>query len=502
MHVFNKRILVIFLAFLLSPVVKAQKDSLTVDSVVVRINALLKSYRSKEVKIDTTAYVISGYDANDFNLLVAASMGACDDIVLLFAKGADVNNMADRTARPLHYAVVSGSKEAAEILLLLGADVDKFDAYGNTPLISAVRGNNLEIAELLIRYGASVAQADRSGSTPLHHAVALGYFYLADMLLYYDAPLEPRDIEGNTPLIIGVSFGYYDVCDLLLQNGADPNVSDKKGFTPLMIAAQEGDTLMMRLLTDAGAWLYAFNKDGVDALGCAVRTGKTDAVKFLLERGKRWSYQGIGQKHPVTIAGLYNRKNIIPVLNEYGLSKPEAFSLEELTATTGIMLTGHYFMLKGSVELADPEMRAGIRATVATNPFNYQLLVEGEGNVIYQYRVNTSVISAGIFKSFTLSQSASDNRITLVPSLAGGYRFFSKYTGTNDKPGDGFCFMPSAEVMWRRRNISLTMGLAFFSTPYYKVSPLWFNIGISYTLSRESRGVAGKKIRLYNYEQN
>jgi hypothetical protein len=204
----------------------------------------------------------------------------------------------------------------------------------------------------------------------------------------------------------------------------------------------------------------------------------------------------------VTIAEFYDKKKIIPVLNEHGLSKPVTFSLEEMSASAGIMLTGHYFLLKGSVELADPEMRAGIRASMAVNPFNYQLLVEGEGNIIYQYRVKTSVISAGIFKSFTLFQSPGDNRISIVPSLAAGYRFYSEYAGTNDKPDDSFCLIPSAEVIWKRRNMGLGMGLTFLRTPYYKITPLWFNIGICYTLSRESKGFAGKKIRLYNYEQN
>lgn len=487
----------------LSPLIKAQQDSLAVDSIVTRINALLEVYKERALYVDTSDYVTGGYSADDINLQIAASFGACDEIVRLVIKGADVNNMEGNVATPLHYAVASGSRLAVEILLLLGALPDKYDVYGNTPLISAVRSNDLEMSELLIRYGAPVSQTDRFGSTPLHHAVALGYFYIADMLLYYDAPLEARDVEGNTPLLAGVSFGYYDICDLLLQNGADPNVADKKGFTPLMVAAQNGDTLILRMLTDAGANIYAFNDEGLDALGCAVRSGNSNAVLFLLSKGNRWKYPDENLKHPMALAEYYGRKDIIPLLMRYGMSRQKKqFALDRFTCSAGAIFTTHYLMLTGSVALSDPETRYGLSAGAAFNPFNYRLLVKGSDDVIYQYRVNSSVLSAGLFREFLLSKNFGNSKMSFIPSISAGYRFYSKYAGTNDKPDDSFCLIPSAEMKWSLKNFGLSAGVTYLKTPYHKVSPAWFSLRISYAIGKTSSGAAAKKIRLYNYEQN
>ena len=202
---------------------KAQQDSVAIDSIVNRIKVLLDDYNEEILCIDTSAFITGGYDTDDINLQIAASMGACNEIVRLFSKGADVNNFVGGVATPLHYAVSSESKMAVEILLLLGASPDKPDQYGYTPLIAAVMADNLEIAELLIRYGASLSKTDHNLSSPLHHAAALGFFYTTDMLLYYDAPVEMYDYEGNTPLMLGVSFSNYDITDILLRAGADPN---------------------------------------------------------------------------------------------------------------------------------------------------------------------------------------------------------------------------------------------------------------------------------------
>ncbi len=208
MTTLKRNIFVFLILIFLSPFVKAQQDLVVLDSVVTRLKVILEEYNKEVVFIDTSQFITAGYDNENINLQIAASLGACNEIVGLFAKGADVNNFAGGVATPLHYAVSSGSMKAVEVLLLLGALPDQTDQYGYSPLIAAVRADNLDIAELLIRYGASITKTDSNLSSPLHHAAALGFFYTTDMLLYYEAPLENRDYEGNTPLMIGVNYGY------------------------------------------------------------------------------------------------------------------------------------------------------------------------------------------------------------------------------------------------------------------------------------------------------
>jgi ankyrin repeat protein len=386
------------------------------------------------------------------------------------------------------------------MLLLLGALPDKPDQYGYSPLIAAVMADNLEIAELLIRYGASITKADRNGSSPLHHAAALGFFYTTDMLLYYDAPVEPYDYEGNTPLMLGVSFSYYDITDILLRAGADPNTHDKKGFTPLMAAAQNGDTLMLRMLVNAGANLYSANYDDYDALGCAARYGKAEAVSFLLQNGKRWNYSNTGLKNPVDIAEYYGHNELLPVLTMYGFAEEPKFALEELTFSAGGRFTSHYLLLDGSVSLTEPRMKTGITLGAALNPFRSKLLVE-ESDAIYQYMVNTYLIYAGIFKEFGLGETVNGNRLSIIPSLSAGYRFFSDYEGVNRKPESKFCIIPSADVNWKIKYFGISAGLSYMQTPFLKVSPIWFNLKVSYSIMQKSPVVAGKKTKIYNHEK-
>ncbi len=464
------------------------------------LRVLLDEYNKEVLFIDTSEFVTGGYNTEDINLQIAASMGACNEIIRLFAKGADVNNFVGSVATPLHYAVSSGSKKAVEMLLLLGALPDNSDQYGYSPLIAAVMADNLDIAELLIRYGASMTNTDRNGSSPLHHAAALGLFYTTDMLLYYEAPVEAKDIEGNTPLMLGVSFSHYDIADILLRAGADPNTHDKKGFTPLMVAAQNGDTLMLRMLFNAGANLYSANDDDYDALGCAARYGQAEAASFLLQNGKRWNYRNNGLKNPVDIAEYYAQNKLLPLLTLYGLAEEPKFALEELTFSAGAKVTSHYLLLDGSVSLIEPRIKAGITLGASSNPFRWKLLVE-ESDATYQYMVNTYLIYAGIFKEFGLGETVSGNKLSIIPSLSAGYRFFSDYEGIDRKPENKYCIIPSVDVNWKMNYFGISAGLSYMKTPFYKVPPIWLNLKASYSIIQRSPVVAGKKIKIYNYEK-
>lgn len=499
----RKRVIIISLLLVGGLSLRAQSDSLVVDSVVTRIQTLLDEYNSQFFVVDTSAYISGTFDAVDFNLQVAASQGACNEIIKLFVRGADVNNSVDKTATPLHYAVSSGVKEAVEILLLLGADPDEVDFYGNTPLVSAVRSGSLEIAEILIRHGASLAKSDRFNSSPLHHSAALGDFYITDMLLYYESPTELSDNEGNTPLMLSVSFGYFDISDILLLSGADPNAADKKGFTPMMSASQNGDTLMMQLLADAGADIYAQNDDGANALSCAVTGGSTDAVRFLLDNGDRWSAFANGRIDPLKLAEYYGHKEMVQMLTVSGLGGKSKMALEELTITAGGMITSHYLMTGGSVSLTEPGMRAGIALGAAFSPFRQRVLIRVDNDDIYQYRLNSSVVYAGLFKEFRIpGVNPGKGNLSLIPSLSAGYHYYSMFEGTNDKPENRFCIIPAAELRWKRRFFSAGTGLTYLRTPFYKVSPVWLTLKASFTIAGKPRETGSKKIRLYSYDQN
>lgn len=478
---------------------KGQTDSLVVDSITGRIREILDEYNSYSIYVDTSDYIDDRYIGDDLNLQTAASLGACNEIIRLYVKGADVNNFVGRTATPLHYAVNSGKWEAVEILLLLGADPEKRDMYGNTPLITAVRGNLPVIAEKLIRYGASVTETDRQNSAPIHHAAALGNFYITDLLLYYDCPTELFDREGNTPLMTGVYFGYHDIADLLLQSGARPSAADKLGFTPLMAAAQNGDTLMMRLLTDAGAYLYAVNEYGLDALDCAIISSDKEAVAFLLGKGSRWDKESQKGLSSIQLAEKYGNREIVKLLNEHGIHDNSILSFSELSASAAGWFTTHYTLGGGSVTMEDPVRRLGIILGAAVNPSNQSLQVRKDDNIIYQYRVRSNIIYGGIMKEYPVSSATNGLRLSFIPSLSLGYRFHSLYEGTGERPDNSVCIMPAADMRISRGSFGISAGVAYLNMPFYRVSPVWLTLKASYQLTRSMGNFSGKRTRIYHY---
>lgn len=477
-----------------------QTDSLVIDSIMGRIKEILEIYNARTLYVDTSEYVHGFEDADNINLQTAASMGACNEIIFLRVRGADVNNTVGNIATPLHYAVNSGNWGAVEILLLLGANPDVKDIYGNTPLVAAVRADQREIAEKLIRYGASIDETDRQLSSPLHHSVALRNFSMTDMLLYYDSPTELFDIEGNTPLMTGVCFGYHDIADLLLQSGADPNAADRRGFTPLMAASQNGDTLMMSILVKAGSNLYALNDDGVDALGCAVIGSQKDAADFLLSHGNRWNQTSGTRGDPVILANTSGESDILQMMNEHGLKAKREYTFDQLSFSAGGWITSHYQLAGGSISVSEPGLGAGITLGAAVNPVNQRVLVGGDNSTIYQYNVKSNLIYAGLFREFPLNGKLNVLRVSVIPALNFGYMFHSLYAGTEEKPDDKFCIIPEADIRFGWHNLSLNPGLAFMKSPFRKVGPLWFTLKVAYDLKRPQDKIKGKRIRIYDYE--
>ncbi len=459
---------------------------------------IVTGYNASHFHADTTDLT----DDPDYNLLAAASLGRCDRIYSLWRRGASVNHTAGEMAAPLHYAISYGRTEPVELLLLMGADPDQADIYGNTPLILAVRADKPEIAEKLIRHGASPAIGDRHNSTPLHHAVALGNFLMSDMLLYYDAPLEIRDGEGNTPLMTATGFGYAHLADLLLQSGSDPDAADRHGFTPLLTAAQNGDTLIMSLLLDYGANLYAVNDEGADALALTILFSQEEAAGFLLDKGNRWGNNGEKGYDPVKLANSYGESRIIRIMNGHGLKGRRELSFNQLTITGQSFITLHYSLTGGEVSFTEPGLKAGVTAGGASDLYPRYILTLAPDMAYYQYRVRTSLLYGGIFKDIRLTRHFSRYDLSLVPSLNLGYRFHSKYEGSDDKPDDRVVLMPGADARLRWDRLAISAGMLFLKMPFDSTPPVWLTLKGSWTVTRPAMQLTSKRIRLYSYDEN
>uniref|UniRef100_A0A3P8ZGZ1 RHD domain-containing protein n=1 Tax=Esox lucius TaxID=8010 RepID=A0A3P8ZGZ1_ESOLU len=200
--------------------------------------------------------------------------------VLSALPGEDVLNMRnDLYQTPLHLAVITQQKEAAEALILAGADVTLTDRHGNTalhlaaqqkegqtkvisfnsvcPIILnvnwtrkclcpsgrcclhlAVLANSLSSVRNLLLSGGSVEVQERScGRTALHLATELDNVSLSGcLLLEGNANVDSCTYNGSSPLHIAAGRGSVKLTALLMAAGADPH---KENFEPLFFRDDE-----------------------------------------------------------------------------------------------------------------------------------------------------------------------------------------------------------------------------------------------------------------------
>ncbi|XP_053507296.1 nuclear factor NF-kappa-B p105 subunit isoform X2 [Ictalurus furcatus] len=195
--------------------------------------------------------------------------------VIVAILGEDVMNMRnDLYQTPLHLAVLTEQKEAAEALMEAGSDITLTDRHGNTvlhlaaqqkdgemirmllrhqealdlsnthntaglcPLHIAVLANSLSSVRALLEAGANVEVQERTcGRTPLHLATEHDNVSLAGcLLLEGDAEVDSLTYNGSTPLHIAAGRGSFKLSALLIAAGADPH---KENFEPLYFRDEE-----------------------------------------------------------------------------------------------------------------------------------------------------------------------------------------------------------------------------------------------------------------------
>ncbi|XP_054886915.1 nuclear factor NF-kappa-B p105 subunit isoform X2 [Poeciliopsis prolifica] len=191
--------------------------------------------------------------------------------------GEEVLNMRNHLYQtPLHLAVITQQKRAAEVLLLAGADPTLTDRHGNTVLHLAAQQEGDGMVQLLLRRremrellqfsntaglcaihlavlanrlsalrellvgGADVEAQERSGGrTALHLATETDNVSLAGcLLLEGNAKVDSCTFNGSTPLHLAAGRGSVKLTALLMAAGADPQ---KENFEPLFIRDEEDE---------------------------------------------------------------------------------------------------------------------------------------------------------------------------------------------------------------------------------------------------------------------
>jgi len=440
------------------------------------------SLHCQEITVpDTSDYIQNNIEgALENNLMIAASRGLDSEIERLIYKGADIDGESYEGATPLVFAVANNQLSSVKVLLSHRPNTDKITSSGETPLIISVKNQNLKIAESLLRGGANIDLGDRNGASALHYAALTGNFEMADLLLYYDADCNNKAIDGTTPLMASILAGYQNITDLLFQNGANLEARDNDGFTPLLIASQIGDTMVMRLLIKEGVDLYEKNNLNYNALALAIESNNIPAVELLLEKGDKWTTPDIEGANPYTVASAFGRKDIIEMLEKKNIPGRQGLRIDGISITASTKFNIREYFTGLSLSFEEPLINGGFFAGFDLKPIYSKVLVKSGENTFYQYFDKSSIVYAGLFKDFTLSEKAGGQKFSVSTSLSAGYKFGGEFKGTNLSPENKLRIIPSAGLKFERNHLAIRTDLEYMNSGFYRIGPLWLRIGISY----------------------
>ena len=271
----------------------------------ILINACQKNnYDTVKTRLPEVAGRVNKYDSNGFTALMYASDNLNDSIVqLLLDYGADPNQESyyHNAVPAITNSVLLNSPRLLALMLQYHGNPNLVDSLKHYSLLHyAVIYGYLECADVLLFHGANPNQTTEIiGNTylgvyprsPLQMAVYYSDSLMAQLLIDNGANVnaKPGDI---TPLAMAITKNDYKTADFLLRNGADANLPSQKGAS-LIYSAIYADNNMSQLLINHGAKLDATDSRGNNLTTVAMLYGKNDSRLFFESKGLKYSKQFI-----------------------------------------------------------------------------------------------------------------------------------------------------------------------------------------------------------------
>jgi len=449
-------------------------------------------------EIDTSEYLPLIYEgALEYNLTVAASLGYNSEVERLIKAGAEVDVENTQGATPLYFAVINKKAAVVQTLINNGANVNKVSYLNETPLFLSLFIRDLNIAEILIRAGAEVDYQNRTGVSPLHYSAIYGLFSFVDLLLYYEADIDIRDNDGTTPLMAAIWAGYPEIADLLIQHGANMEARDNEGFTPFLIAAQNGDTLIINLLHKKGVDIYEKNIYNWNALNLTIKSNHFHAADLLMRIGNKWAEKEREVVSPYKIAAKYRRKEIISLLEKENFPGKYQPEFDRINISLSSKLSFKDFYSGISLSFLEPLSNIGLITGLDTKLWYTKVLSKEADDLYYQYLDKSTVVYAGAYKDFQLTDHLFRGNFYFSTSLSAGYSFGNKLKGTEIAPENKLKILPSALIKWVKNNFCIYTGLEYMNSDFYKIGPVWARAGCAFTFHFDLDKAPAKIIKWY-----
>lgn len=223
-------------------------------------------------------------------------MVSMDELRILLACGAKVNEPVTQGLCALHYAVWQKNIAAINLLLVRGADINKIDDCGYSALHLAAEHGYYEICQILIDAGAKIDYREPTDEIfprttlcdePLRLALRNKHYDVARLLCERGADVNKRYFFGAE---INLASDLESL-ELLLNFGANTETRDRQGLTPLMRYARQSNGMeAVLLLLKYGADVNAMadgRNDFRTVLHYAILSGNINLVQLLLKQGAK-----------------------------------------------------------------------------------------------------------------------------------------------------------------------------------------------------------------------
>ncbi|CAB3233513.1 unnamed protein product [Arctia plantaginis] len=252
-----------------------------------------------------------------------------DEIRILLACGAKVNEPVTQGLRPLHYAIWQRYLEATRLLVVRGCDVNARDDCGYSALHLAAEHGYTELVKLLLQSGAAVDYRPDTDEEfprttlcdePLRLAIRNKHYEVARLLLEHGADPNKRYFFGAEINLVSDP----EYLELLLTFGANPDSRDRAGLTPLMKAARQRKGMdAVLLLISFGADVNAMTDARSDyrtVMHYAVLSGNPEVVNLLIKQGARVNYEcpELSKPSPLDLAILKGDVSMLQMLLHAG----------------------------------------------------------------------------------------------------------------------------------------------------------------------------------------